>query len=868
MHKTTAVGLISGRALAMRDETIPTFRSYHYSDKKMDVVNHAGQSAGLRNQSVAVFHYLAQNSDRVIPRQELEDKVWGNVSVTNDSLTKCIAEIRKAIGDEEKKTLKTLPRRGYQLVSDLVKPANAAVAATDQSKREHLQQKSTPKYPRVWRFPLIAYVPLALVCVSIVAVYRDAEKIPDKDNASIVMAQSVGVPTLSITISDGQETEKQHRLRSLIPELRVALNRYHTVQLVRNTDADLLLLLSESKHDGSFLSELIEQNTDKTLFAEKYENTANNSPDNVATRLAAAVASPGIGAVDSHLLQNSRLLPVDNISPAACYAHGYGCSKCSGEEDNITRRAEDCLDALLEKNPDDARAWALQATIHAHQYWWGNTLPEPMRSDPSLRTDMPEKAIQAATRAEALSDGRDTAVYWGLAEAYYSACESDKLHSAIQRGLEINPYDPNLLGAFGNWLAYSGKWEEGTALTFKALELEPRHYKKWWWMGPAKAAYFIEDFDTAYQYFLKAFNERNWMSHLQLAYTLPHLGRIDDARKSVATLQYMYPGFTREKALEIYKLLCFPDSFLTNINQALELAGLPSRGSSQDFSNITLPRTRVVKVNDIDIEYLDVGKGEPIVFVHGAFNDYRSWGHYMIPVSKNHRYISYSRRYFGTQKWVDNGESFSVDTFAKDLVGLIEALDIGPVHLVTWSSGVRTGIATAVKRPDLIKSLIHFEPVEDNIMTGAPNQKQIAALQAAWGERWGPVGDSLTAGDEEVALQKMFELVFEMESGGYVREREILREVTRQNARSLPVNLTKYDQDSIKLTCEYVSQVQSPTLVVHGETTHEYWRLMSERFAECTPAASLAMIKGSNHYAPIEQIDAFGQMVLSFVDAQ
>ena len=173
-----------------------------------------------------------------------------------------------------------------------------------------------------------------------------------------------------------------------------------------------------------------------------------------------------------------------------------------------------------------------------------NTLPEPMRSDPSLRTHLPDKAIEAANRAESLSDGRDTAVYWGMAESYYSACESDKLKAAIDRGLEINPSDPNLLGAFGNWLSYSGKWEQGVALTMKALDIEPTRYRRWWWMGPAKAAYFNKDFEQAYQYFLKAFNERNWMSHLQLAYTLPHLNRVEEARKSVATLQYMYPGLS------------------------------------------------------------------------------------------------------------------------------------------------------------------------------------------------------------------------------------------------------------------------------------------------------------------------------------
>jgi len=578
--------------------------------------------------------------------------------------------------------------------------------------------------------------------------------------------------------------------------------------------------------------------TEKILYAESYPDIGVNSfdADVVANRIAAGIASPGVGAVDKHLLDVSKLVPADELSPAACYAHGYGCSKCSGEEDSITRKAEACLASLLQSNPDDSRAWALQATIHAHQYWWANTLPEPMRSNPALRQHLPQKAIDAASKAESLSVGGDTGVYWGMAEAYYSACEVDKLESAVLRGLEINPDDPNLLGAFGNWLAYSGKWDEGSAMTLRALEIEPKNYRRWWWMGPAKAAYFKGDYEKAYTYFLKSFNERNWMSHLQQAYTLPYIGRVDEARKAVAELQFIYPGFTREKALEIYDLLCFPDSFLSKVDEALTIAGLPSRGSSSDLTNITLPRAEVINLNGVNVEYLDVGSGEAVLFVHGAFNDYRTWGHYMVPVSEQHRFLSYSRRYFGTQHWLDDGENFSVEVFAKDLINLIEALGLNGVHVVTWSSGVRTAIAASVLRPDLFKSMVHYEPVEGHVMLGMKDEEYINKLGEA-------------------------------PPGSYDLEREPLREVTRQNARTIGVNLTRYTQDKIKLTCDYVSQVSVPTLIVYGEETNKYWQLMSQRFAECMPNAQVESIKDSNHYAPIEKIDDFSKLILQFADS-
>ncbi|MEE9319739.1 MAG: winged helix-turn-helix domain-containing protein [Granulosicoccus sp.] len=538
-----------------------TFAGCYFSSALNDVILSDGTRAGLRRQTANVFHYLAQNCDRVVSRQELFDNVWGKVSVTDDSLTKCISEIRGVLSDSERDLLKTFPKRGYQLIQDEKVESSrldnkqsieGSDALPDASKEHNKSARkstvsvtvSTSRWPRS---VLLALLPLSAVLAYLFWSPPDNDEVDQTNiSANTSGTQSDGFPHL--VLKETFVPLSADSKNTLLPELRVALGRYRTVKLADDDISDLELRIQTQLVTGRLTAELIHRETDSLLYAEsyKYDPTAEDSSDNpenavqLANRIAAAIAAPGIGAIDTYLLESTKNIKPEELSRAACYAYGFGCSKCSGEEDNITPRAEACLAAILEKDPNDARAWALQATIYAHQYWWANTLPEPERSDPSLRTHLPEKAIVAANKAEALSDGYDTSVYWGMAEAYFAACESDKLKSVIDRGLEINPYDPNLLGAFGNWLSYSGKWDEGAALTLKALDIESRRYQKWWWMGPAKASYFKEDFNSAYAYFLKAFNERNWMSHLQLAYTLPHLGRVEEARKSVATLQYMW----------------------------------------------------------------------------------------------------------------------------------------------------------------------------------------------------------------------------------------------------------------------------------------------------------------------------------------
>jgi pimeloyl-ACP methyl ester carboxylesterase len=144
--------------------------------------------------------------------------------------------------------------------------------------------------------------------------------------------------------------------------------------------------------------------------------------------------------------------------------------------------------------------------------------------------------------------------------------------------------------------------------------------------------------------------------------------------------------------------------------------------------------------------------------------------------------------------------------------------------------------------------------------------ESIKALQATWFEQWDVVDERLDAGDNEGAAQRMLELVFELEPGGFHQEKELQKEVVRQNARTLSVNLTKYGNDNIKLTCDYVKQAKVPTLIVRGGSTHSYWQRMAERFSECIPNAELSTIDGVNHRAPIEAIEELTKLILEFAD--
>src|SRR5690242_15723286 len=72
-----------------------------------------GGEIKLRPKSFEVLRYLAERAGRTISKDELLKAIWPGISVTEESLTRCISDIRLAIGDHEQCIIRTLPRRGY-----------------------------------------------------------------------------------------------------------------------------------------------------------------------------------------------------------------------------------------------------------------------------------------------------------------------------------------------------------------------------------------------------------------------------------------------------------------------------------------------------------------------------------------------------------------------------------------------------------------------------------------------------------------------------------------------------------------------------------------------------------------------------------
>lgn len=266
------------------------------------------------------------------------------------------------------------------------------------------------------------------------------------------------------------------------------------------------------------------------------------------------------------------------------------------------------------------------------------------------------------------------------------------------------------------------------------------------------------------------------------------------------------------------------------------------------------------RVAGAELSYVSDGEGTPVLFVHGAISDRRVWEPYRERIARNHRFIAYDQRYFGTADWPDEAESFSADTHAADLVALIETLEDEAVHLVTWSYSGDVGSRAVLRRPDLFRSLIHFEPAVESLLAGVPGASRATT------EMFSAFGPAMTAVEEgrlEDSALRFLDAVFELPSGAADEEPEPWPTIWRDNGRTVPPFLAATEGESV--SCAALGELPVPTLVVQGDRSFARFSMMAERLAACQPNAVLVTLEGVNHDGPYRRPEEFGAMIEHFI---
>jgi pimeloyl-ACP methyl ester carboxylesterase len=266
---------------------------------------------------------------------------------------------------------------------------------------------------------------------------------------------------------------------------------------------------------------------------------------------------------------------------------------------------------------------------------------------------------------------------------------------------------------------------------------------------------------------------------------------------------------------------------------------------------------QALRVNGTDMAYLEVGQGPPLVCVHGALGDFRTWSAVLGPLSKKHRVIAVSLRRFFPEYWDGVGDTYSIAQHVADLIAFIEQLDVKPVDLMGHSRGGHIAFRAAQRRPDLLRKLVLVEPGGDLDASLDPAVKpgpsQFTGGFTAAAER-------ITAGDIDSGMQFFFDTV--EGDGAWARLPEARRQQLRDNAFTLVGQVRDKRPPYSRLDAE---QIRMPTLFIGGADTKGLLPQVLHALAAHVPDSRKAIIAGTSHWMFEQSPQRFCEIVLEFL---
>ncbi|MBN1939211.1 MAG: alpha/beta hydrolase [Candidatus Aminicenantes bacterium] len=278
----------------------------------------------------------------------------------------------------------------------------------------------------------------------------------------------------------------------------------------------------------------------------------------------------------------------------------------------------------------------------------------------------------------------------------------------------------------------------------------------------------------------------------------------------------------------------------------LAAAVLNSSGGSSAEDSV-----RLIKVGDISIAYRVFGSGDPLVLIMGYGSTMELWEPGLIrSLSASHQVILFDNRGMGNSE--AGQRPFSIEQFADDTAGLVEALGLGKVHLLGWSMGALIAEEVALRHPQKVDKLILYAsqcradlypPAPEIIQkmtdtSGTPEEQGMRFISvlfpADWLQSHGP------------RLQEIF----------YRPMGNIPPEIVGRQSEAI---------DSWKGCCERLGEIKHPALVIAGADDVLVPAQNSRYLAEKLPKARLALFENNGHGLMFQSPDLFAGAVTEFL---
>lgn len=431
-----------------------------------------GNDVFLRAQSARVLHLLADNLGQLVSRDRLIEEVWPDVSVTDDSLTQCIADIRRAIGDSNREILRTIPKRGFILQPSPEAGRPMPVKAAPAGRVEPTPSDPTGPamtVPRVaashWRedlLPTIAVIPL-----------RSRQLSGEAGVAEEVVGEVVAEEII-YALSRSQEVYVVSRLSSTYFRSREA----SLEEIGRTLSADYVISGSlMGNADRVMLGlEFAESETGRILWSDRVESTVPallNEPDTIQM-----IVGRIRKAIFLRESQRARSMPFTELPAYSQMIGAVGLMHRLSPPDFEESRT--MLSALIERWPQQPAplSWMARWHVLRVQQGWSDA--------PTQDADM---ALTCSGRALEIDPDNSLAL---TSEGFVLTNLLKRLDEAEDRyntALDINPSDAVGRLLRGTLYSFEGKGAAAVRDTERALLLAPLDPHRYFFLALAAGAH-------------------------------------------------------------------------------------------------------------------------------------------------------------------------------------------------------------------------------------------------------------------------------------------------------------------------------------------------------------------------------------------
>ena len=234
----------------------------------------------------------------------------------------------------------------------------------------------------------------------------------------------------------------------------------------------------------------------------------------------------------------------------------------------------------------------------------------------------------------------------------------------------------------------------------------------------------------------------------------------------------------------------------------------------------------------------------------------------MYTFAVNHRVIAISRRYaFPNDQTIGTSNDYSIPSHTKDLVGFLQKLNAGPVHLIGHSFGGFTSLVATLERPDLIKSLTLLEPPVFSLLENVPEAEGLMA--EFMNNIVIPASKAFNENDDEGATALFV--------GGVMGD-SLYFDAAPQNEKTMWLANTPElkafasGADLLPvLNCHDFEKLKVPILLIKGERTPRNLRLVSDQLHKCIRNSMLKELPNASHGLQHQNPDGFNKIVLEFI---